>query len=129
MFCKKCRAQNEEERKFCGECGAKLEPQPEPVAVDGDSGAFYCTKHNKVVTRLRCGRCDTPYCDRCLIFGPTGTRCRACARHRTPIRARGVAHEVAKGVSNVASSGRGFWFYSFWAMVLRFIASLFGRNF
>lgn len=126
MFCKKCNAQNDDDKKFCGECGAKLEPAPEPVAVEGQDGAFYCSRHTKVPTLLRCGRCETPICQKCVVFGPAGNRCKACSRHRTPIRPRGVAHEVARGVSDVASSGRGFWLFSFWAMVVRFIANLFG---
>jgi hypothetical protein len=39
-----------------------------------------------VETYLRCGRCDTPICPRCLIQTPVGARCRACARlRRLPI--------------------------------------------
>ena len=128
MFCKKCNTQNDDEKKFCGECGAKLEAPPQPVAVEGQDGAYYCTRHPKVPTLIRCGRCETPICQKCMVFGPAGNRCKACARHRTPLRPRGVAHEVARGVSNVASSGRGYWFFGFWAMIVRFIASLFGRD-
>jgi hypothetical protein len=32
-----------------------------------------------VETYLRCGRCDTPICPRCLIQTPVGARCRDCA--------------------------------------------------
>ncbi len=126
MFCQKCNARNESDQKFCGECGVKLEPRPDPIAVDGQEGAYYCSRHPKITTLIRCGRCDTPICQRCMVFGPAGNRCRACAKNRVPIRPRGVAHEVARGVSNVANSGRGFWLFSFWAMILRFLSNLFG---
>ncbi|MCS6801493.1 MAG: hypothetical protein RMM58_03380 [Chloroflexota bacterium] len=41
-----------------------------------------CAEHPAVETYLRCGRCETPICPRCLIYTPVGTRCRACARLR-----------------------------------------------
>src|SRR5262245_10529424 len=41
-----------------------------------------CAEHPDVETGLRCGRCDTPICPRCLIMTPVGARCRACARMR-----------------------------------------------
>lgn len=41
-----------------------------------------CAEHPDVETYLRCGRCETPICPRCLIYTPVGTRCRACARLR-----------------------------------------------
>lgn len=128
MFCQKCRARNDEDQKFCGECGVKLVPAPEPTLVEGDTGAFYCPKHPKKITRVRCGRCETPVCERCVVYGPAGTRCRACARHRVPLRPRAVAHEVGRGLSDAATSGRGFWFVSFWSAVIGLISNLFGGN-
>jgi hypothetical protein len=41
-----------------------------------------CPADPEVETSLRCGRCDTPICPRCLIITPVGARCRACARLR-----------------------------------------------
>jgi hypothetical protein len=41
-----------------------------------------CAEHPDVETGLRCGRCNTPICPRCLIMTPVGARCRACARMR-----------------------------------------------
>jgi hypothetical protein len=32
-----------------------------------------------VETTLRCGRCNTPICPRCLVQTPVGARCRDCA--------------------------------------------------
>src|SRR6476469_469648 len=48
--------------------------------------ALRCAAHPQVETYLRCGRCGTPICPRCLIQTPVGARCRACARlRRLPI--------------------------------------------
>jgi hypothetical protein len=37
-----------------------------------------------VETLLRCGRCDTPICPRCLVMTPVGARCPDCAQVRRP---------------------------------------------
>lgn len=41
---------------------------------------MYCAKHSKTPTNVRCGRCDTPVCPRCLVFAPVGVRCRDCGK-------------------------------------------------
>jgi hypothetical protein len=46
---------------------------------DEQEGATYCARHPSVVTYLRCSRCNTPICPRCLIQTPVGARCRECA--------------------------------------------------
>jgi hypothetical protein len=43
----------------------------------------YCARHPQVETTLRCGRCDTPICPRCLVQTPVGARCRDCANVRS----------------------------------------------
>jgi hypothetical protein len=45
----------------------------------------YCQRHPDVETALRCGRCDTLICPRCLVYTPAGTRCPDCARLRRPV--------------------------------------------
>jgi hypothetical protein len=50
--------------------------------VPGEPGVYWCARHSKVKTRLRCGRCETPICTKCTKFGPTGARCPACASNR-----------------------------------------------
>ena len=42
----------------------------------------YCARHPDVETGLRCGKCDTPICPRCLVQTPVGARCRDCANIR-----------------------------------------------
>lgn len=50
--------------------------------VAGEPGVYWCSRHRKTKTRLRCGRCETPICPKCTVYGPTGARCRDCASHR-----------------------------------------------
>jgi hypothetical protein len=41
-----------------------------------------CARHPNTETVLRCGRCDTPICPRCLVATPVGARCPTCAQVR-----------------------------------------------
>lgn len=57
---------------------------PSPSAAPGpvQVGPWRCARDPSVETYLRCGRCDTPICPRCLIQTPVGSRCRECAQLR-----------------------------------------------
>ena len=46
---------------------------------DTPEEAVYCARHPDVESYLRCGKCDTPICPRCLVQTPVGARCRDCA--------------------------------------------------
>lgn len=39
-----------------------------------------CPRDPEVETALRCSRCETPICPKCLVQSPVGARCRDCAR-------------------------------------------------
>src|SRR3990170_407576 len=53
----------------------------------------YCQRHPSVESALRCGRCETLICPRCLVFTPAGTRCPDCAKLRRPVMYElGVSH-------------------------------------
>jgi hypothetical protein len=39
-----------------------------------------CARHPSVETVLRCGRCETPICPKCLVATPVGARCPTCAQ-------------------------------------------------
>jgi hypothetical protein len=39
-----------------------------------------CPRDPGVETALRCSRCETPICPRCLVQSPVGARCKDCAR-------------------------------------------------
>ena len=47
--------------------------------LDESEGAVFCARHPQVETYLRCGRCETPICPRCLVQTPVGARCPDCA--------------------------------------------------
>ena len=38
-----------------------------------------CARHPDTETSLRCGKCGTPICPRCLVQTPVGARCPTCA--------------------------------------------------
>ncbi len=44
----------------------------------------YCARHPDVETALRCGKCETLICPRCMVQTPVGARCKACANLRRP---------------------------------------------
>ncbi len=137
MVCSKCHVDNPDSNKFCGACGAALtaaapettvigmsseSPAMGPIAVPGDPGAFYCARHKKAVTRLRCGRCEKPICPRCTVLGPAGARCRDCARNKIAVRPLGVLNEAGRIVDNVANSSAGnrVWYLALWYIILSF---------
>lgn len=122
--CNKCGAANAANTKFCGSCGRKFEPVPEAVEA-GEEGLYYCYKHPKELTRVTCGRCERPICPKCLVVGSAGVRCKVCARNRTPVRLRGLAHNAAAGIGGIDT--RKVWYLYVWGMIIRFFASLFGR--
>ena len=125
MVCAGCKAENPDGKKFCGECGAAL-GNPVPVAVAGEDGAWYCAKHTKVVTRLRCGRCETPICPKCTVYTPAGTRCRACARNKIALRPAGVLHSAVGAVEGASPMGRRVWYLALWYFILSFLRNPFG---
>ena len=51
-----------------------------PTAADEEPIVVPCARHPKVETALRCGRCGTPICPKCMVPTPVGARCRTCAR-------------------------------------------------
>lgn len=58
---------------------------PEPVKLGGAT-VVACARDPEVQTALRCSRCDTPICPKCLVQTPVGARCRSCARiARSPV--------------------------------------------
>ena len=47
-----------------------------------ESDTLRCARHPNTETVLRCGKCDTPICPRCLVPTPVGARCPTCAQVR-----------------------------------------------
>jgi hypothetical protein len=91
----------------------------QPVQA-GEDGLFFCHKHKREATRVSCGRCERPICPKCMVMSPAGVRCQDCARNRTPVRLRGVLHDVGSGVTSSPVAQRA------WYMVcVMFIMNLF----
>ena len=51
-----------------------------PVPTSEESGTLRCARHPNTETVLRCGRCETPICARCMVMSPVGARCPTCAQ-------------------------------------------------
>jgi uncharacterized membrane protein len=72
------------------------------ASAPGGSGTLRCARHPNTETVLRCGRCETPICPRCLVSTPVGARCPSCAqvkRFATLLKPRELAQAVAYGVA------------------------------
>ncbi len=50
------------------------------AVVEDESHTLRCARHPGTETVLRCGRCETPICPRCMVQTPVGARCPTCAR-------------------------------------------------
>jgi hypothetical protein len=73
----------------------------EAVTVEG----VPCARHHNIITYLRCGRCGTPICPKCLVHTPVGARCPDCA---SPLRSiGGLVKPWAYPLSLMAGLGVG----------------------
>ncbi len=81
-------------------------PEPAPPRFGGAT-VVACARDPEVQTALRCSRCDTPICPKCLIQTPVGARCKDCARlAKSPVYtvkgqylARAIAAAVVGGIA------------------------------
>lgn len=99
--CPKCQAQMEPAQTVCPSCGLTVVPEYTPDPVEGDPGAFYCYRHKREVTRLRCGRCGRAICTKCAMIGPAGPRCPDCGKSKVPVRGRAVVHEFTASLRGI----------------------------
>jgi hypothetical protein len=54
-----------------------------------------CARHPDIETNLRCGKCETPICPKCMVQTPIGARCPDCARsYRLPTYRVSGSHYV-----------------------------------
>jgi len=60
---------------------------PSPAVTDIPRATIAeCPRDPGVETALKCSRCETPICPRCLVQTPVGARCKDCARiARSPV--------------------------------------------
>ena len=100
----------------------------ESAATELAPGVYECARHPGVETGLRCGRCETPICPRCMVLSPVGARCPACAPvtrvpmytvKRRDILAAGGASLVGGIVMGFLWAWVGIWFsYGFFLIFL-----------
>lgn len=119
LRCDRCGTPTDAPTKFCGHCGAKFVPRPEPISA-GEDGAYYCQKHRKEITRVTCGKCERPICHKCTVMSAAGVRCPECARNRRPLRMRGALHSAAHAIGPLDQ--RKVWYL----YLLSVIARIFG---
>lgn len=85
-----------------------------PPQAPMSRGVVACPRDPAIETALRCSRCETPICPKCLVQTPVGARCRDCARiSRSPIYTlSGVYIARAIGASLVGGIAMGLvWGY------------------
>jgi hypothetical protein len=91
-------------------------PAPAPSPAGVSRGVVACARDPEVQTALRCSRCDTPICPKCLVQTPVGARCRDCARiSRSPVYTLGSSEIMrAAGASIILGVVMGL----IWGFVL-----------
>ncbi len=73
------------------------------TSIEGET--LRCARHPHTETVLRCGRCDTPICARCLVMSPVGARCPTCAqvkRFALGLKPVEIARAIGLGVGLAA---------------------------
>ena len=73
---------------------------------------MYCARHPKVETLLRCGRCDTPICPKCMVHAGVGIRCPECAAN--PQRTIGIQAEQAAAQARGKAAPRDTGHRNYW---------------
>jgi hypothetical protein len=71
------------------------------ISTSDESSTLRCARHPNTETVLRCGRCETPICARCMVMSPVGARCPTCAqvkRFATLLKPRELALAIVYGV-------------------------------
>lgn len=120
------RAEYDRSRAVTRPAGAVV-PQPTAAVAqtNGDGsgsvktwpkGVVSCPRDPSVETALRCSRCETPICPKCLIQTPVGARCRDCARiSKSPVYTVDSTTMVRAGVAAVVG---GIAMGLIWGLVL-----------
>ena len=73
-----------------------------PAVVEDETPTLRCARHPGTETVLRCGRCETPICPRCMVETPVGARCPTCAgvkRFRSMLKPAELVRAVGYGIA------------------------------
>jgi hypothetical protein len=77
-----------------------------PAVSNDESGTLRCARHPGTETVLRCGRCETPICPRCLVGTAVGARCPNCAqvkRFALLLKPAEIARAIGYGLAAAAA--------------------------
>lgn len=82
-----------------------------------------CARHPDTETSLRCGKCGTPICPRCMVQTPVGARCPTCAglKKLPTFRVSSVYYLRAIG----AALGAGIVVGLVWGLIYIYLPSFF----
>src|SRR5207245_11769335 len=72
------------------------------AVVEDETPTLRCARHPGTETVLRCGRCETPICPRCMVETPVGARCPTCAgikRFRSLLKPAELARTIGYGIA------------------------------
>ncbi len=104
--------------------GVVVAKDPPAPARLGGATVVACARDPEVQTALRCSRCDTPICPKCLVQTPVGARCRDCARlAKSPVytvQGRYLARAIAAAAIGGVGMGLIWGFASLWIPGLAF---------
>lgn len=108
--CPRCGRENEADATNCVRCGINLNEVQEAYQAPAEAPEFFCYRHPREATNLRCGRCDKPICVKCAVIGPNGVRCRECAKLNIAVRPGAIVHEAKRGAQSLLRFGPwGIW--------------------
>ncbi|WJW66975.1 hypothetical protein OZ401_000221 [Candidatus Chlorohelix allophototropha] len=89
--------------------GTTTEPPPQATrpVIEINVDTTFCKRHPTIETGLKCGRCGTPICPRCMVYTPVGVRCPDCAR--TPVPTVGVSGNTQAQAKPRDTGFRTYW--------------------
>ncbi len=81
-----------------------------PVTGEASTDITFCRRHPKIETGLRCARCNTPICPRCMVYTSVGLRCPDCANNPQPtVKPSPGAYAQANAARGVKTGPRNYW--------------------
>jgi hypothetical protein len=96
-------------------------------ALEDGTGLVPCVRHPGRETALRCGKCGTPICVRCVVQTPVGGRCPTCANlRRLPQFDVGWSLTGRAALGGLAASAVGWYVLSFLPYLRYFLSILVG---
>lgn len=97
------------------------------TATDDGVQTMQCARHPKRETALRCGKCGTPICARCVVQTPVGARCGSCAQlRRLPQFDVGVLLLLRAGSAGLGTSLITWYLVSYLPFLRFFLSFLIG---